>query len=264
VSGRGEWAFRERWLSTVLGRAAMIVAGNEVGRDEIQRFYGIGPERIRLMPHPTPELPPGAAGGEPSPVGAGEYLFYPAQFWPHKNHVNLLLALRILRERHGLNLSLALTGSDKGNLAFVRRTAHDLGVAGAVQFLGFVPRAQMGALYRNAVALVYPTFFGPENLPPLEAFAAGCPVVASDVAGAREQLGDAALLVDATKPEQIADAVVRLRREPGLRERLIRSGSARAQLHTTADFVRGVDQWLDEFEGVRRCWPSGVFDFGQS
>jgi glycosyltransferase involved in cell wall biosynthesis len=264
VSVGGVWAARERMFSSVLQRAAMIVAGNEVGRDEIERFYGVPRERIRLMPHPTPALAEAPTGQNADRVVAGEYLFYPAQFWAHKNHVNLLLALRLLRERHGLDVSLALTGSDKGNQGFVEKTARELGLADHVRFLGFVSRDQMRALYRDALALTYVTFFGPENLPPLEAFAAGCPVVASDVAGAREQMGDAALLVDPREPEQIAAAVVRVRSEPGLRERLIQAGRERAQRHTAADFVSGVRRWLDEFEGVRRCWPSGVPGSGDS
>jgi len=258
VSEGGEWDFRERWMSTVLKRAAMIIAGNEVGRDEIERFYGVHQERIRLMPHPTPTLDD-ATGGAPRPrLVAGDYIFYPAQFWPHKNHVNLLLALRILRERHGLDLSLALTGADQGNLSFVRQTTRDLGLTDHVHFLGFVSRSDLAVLYRDALALTYVTFFGPENLPTLEALASGCPVVASDVAGAREQLGDAALIVDAKEPEQIAAAVMRIRSEPGLRERLIEAGAARARMHTAEDFVAGVEKWLDEFEAVRRCWASGA------
>jgi len=258
VSGGGAWALRERMFSTVLRRAAMVVAGNEVGRDEIERFYGVPRERIRLLPHPTPALAAGVPDEIVARVVTGEYLFYPAQFWAHKNHVNLLLALRILREHHGLDVSLALTGSDKGNQPFVEKTARELGLADHVRFLGFVSRAQLRALYRDALALTYVTFFGPENLPPLEAFAAGCPVVASDVAGAREQLGEAALLVDPRDPEQIAAAILRIRSERDLRERLIRAGEARARLHTAADFVSGVQRWLDEFEGVRRCWPPGA------
>jgi len=92
----------------------------------------------------------------------------------------------------------------------------------------------------------------------IEALASGCPVVASDVAGAREQLGDAALIVDPKEPEQIAASVVRIRSEPGLRQRLIDAGAARARIHTAADFVAGIDKWLDEFEPVRRCWASGA------
>jgi glycosyltransferase involved in cell wall biosynthesis len=258
VSEDGEWDFRERWLSKVLRRAAMIVVGNAVGRDEIERFYGVHQERIRLMPHPTPTLVDENRGAPRPRLIEGDYIFYPAQFWAHKNHVNLLLALRILRERHGLDISLALTGSDQGNLAFVRQTAQDLGLTDHVHFLGFVSRSDLVVLYRDALALTYVTFFGPENLPTLEALASGCPVVASEVAGVREQLGEAALIVDPKEPEQIAAAVVRIRNEPGLRERLIDAGAARARLHTAADFVAGIEKWLDDFEAVRRCWPSGA------
>jgi glycosyltransferase involved in cell wall biosynthesis len=263
VSGDGKWAYRERWLSTVLGRAALVVAGTEVGRQEIERFYGVPSERILLMPHPTPQFAADADSGAAPGQIQGEFLFYPAQFWPHKNHANLILALRILRERFGLDLSLVLTGSDQGNQAFVREVARQNGLADRVHFLGFVSTAELVSLYRRALALAYVTFFGPENLPPLEAFAAGCPVVASDVAGAREQLGDAALFVDPREPEQIAAAVARVHAEPATRDRLIRAGAQRAKKFTASDFTAALETWLDEFEGVRRNWPPGVYGGGK-
>jgi len=98
------------------------------------------------------------------------------------------------------------------------------------------------------------TFFGPENLPPLEAFALGCPVIASNVSGANEQLGDAALLVDPKCPKEIAQAIKNLHDKPNLREDLIYRGSKRASIWTGKDFVRGVFSILDEFEAIRRCW----------
>jgi glycosyltransferase involved in cell wall biosynthesis len=117
-----------------------------------------------------------------------------------------------------------------------------------------VPVEDLVALYRGAFALAYVTFFGPENLPTLEAFALGCPVVASDVAGAREQLGDAALLVDPKDPPSIANAIKALHDGPNLRQTMIEKGRARAERSTARSFVRGVFNALDEFEPVRRCW----------
>ena len=112
----------------------------------------------------------------------------------------------------------------------------------------------MVGLYRNAFALTYLTFFGPENLPPLEAFALGCPVIASDVAGAQEQLGECALLVDPKSPEEIASAIKSLRDDPDLRKTLVDCGFSRASRFTGRDYVRGVFRILDEFEPIRRCW----------
>jgi glycosyltransferase involved in cell wall biosynthesis len=106
--------------------------------------------------------------------------------------------------------------------------------------------------------LAYVSFCGPENLPPLEAFALGCPVVAAEVAGAQEQLGDAALLVDPKKPDQIAHAIQSLWRDRALRRTLVKRGLARAVRFTGEDFVKGVFGILDEFEPIRRCWNSAA------
>jgi glycosyltransferase involved in cell wall biosynthesis len=252
VSADGIWDNRERHFSTVLRRAALVITGTEVGRREIEQFYGVAPANMRIMPHPTPTFDLAAPGAGPG----GDYLFYPAQFWAHKNHVNLLEALRLLRDR-GDALRLVLTGADKGNLGFVRETITRLELEGVVDLRGFVSKEELVGLYRGAAALTYVTFFGPENLPPLEAFALSCPVVASDVPGAREQMGDAALFVDPRRPDQIADAISSLRRDEALRKSLIERGLARANRFRARDFVAAVQDWLDDFAGVRRCWPSG-------
>ena len=109
-------------------------------------------------------------------------------------------------------------------------------------------------MYQAAFALVYVTFFGPENLPPLEAFALDCPVIASSVSGAEEQLGDAALLVEPNKPESIADAIKDLLENPNKKKVLIERGRRYASQWTGKEFVQGVFSILDDFESIRRCW----------
>jgi len=259
VSHKGLWDFRERYYSAFLRRAAYIITGAQAGREEISFFYNIPKERIRLLSHPVPRVervPTDAEMGEVlKKFGiVAPYLFYPAQFWAHKNHINLLLALRLLREKYNLHLTLVLTGSDQGNEAYVRRRAREWGLKDAVIFPGFVSREELLALYRGAFTLVYVTAFGPENLPPLEAFALDCPVVASNVPGAEEQLGEAALLVNGFDPDAIAAAVNKLYTDTSLRQSLIERGRARAKKFTSADFVRGIFALLDEFEPVRRTW----------
>ena len=123
-----------------------------------------------------------------------------------------------------------------------------------VRFLGFVETSELVRLYRGAHALVYLSFFGPENLPPLEAFALGCPVVQADVAGAREQLGDAALRVPPTDASAVAAAVRRFE-DPTFREGMTEDGRARAAGYTADGYVRGVVEFLNEFEPIRSSWP---------
>jgi glycosyltransferase involved in cell wall biosynthesis len=79
-------------------------------------------------------------------------------------------------------------------------------------------------------------------------------VIASDVPGALEQMGDAALLVDPRDEEEIATALKRLYNDPILRDTLVARGIARASKWTGEDFMRSVLSIIDDFEPVKRCW----------
>jgi glycosyltransferase involved in cell wall biosynthesis len=258
VSANGNWQHRDIIYAAVLGRAAAVIVGTQVGKLEVERFFKVDPARILIMPHPTPrflDAPVEAKRSVREKYGiSGDYLFYPAQFWAHKNHVNLLLALKLLRSRFEGPLSVAFAGADHGNIQHVKAIVGQLGLTDRVHFLGFIAREDLVDLYKEAFALSYVTFFGPENLPPLEAFALGCPVIASEVSGAHEQLQDAVLYVDPTSPDQMAEAVMRLASEEGLRQKLTAAGRKVARARTPEGFVTQALAFLDRFEAVRRCW----------
>jgi len=248
VGADGYWAHRELAYANFVRRAAHLLTGTEVGAGQIHALYGVPRERISVLPQPVPPV----ADGPMKLVAdlAGErFLFYPAQFWAHKNHVNLLHALKQVD-----GVTLALTGTDKGNLAHVRRTAAALGLERRVRFLGFVSAAEVAWLYRHAVGLVYPSFNGPDNLPPLEAFALGCPVAVADYPGADEQAGDAALRFDPRDPQSIAREMRKLCEDERLRGELARRGRERAASRSGSAYVAGVLRILDRFSAVRRCW----------
>lgn len=259
VSDNGIWENREAFYSRYLPRASIIVVGTEIGRKEIEHFYQVPSERIKVIPFPTPRFSLIQSSKKEQKilkkyVIPPNYLFYPAQFWSHKNHVNLLLALQLLKQKYNLRIPLVLVGSDKGNEKYIRKLISKCELSSQVHILGFVPQDDMTAFYQNALALTFVTFFGPDNLPPLEAFALGCPVIASKVSGAEEQMGDAALLVDPKNPEQIADAIFNVYNSPELRKTLIERGLNRAPQWTGKDYVLHIFSILDEFEAIRRCW----------
>ncbi len=251
------WDKREQFYQYVLPRAAFVIAGTQAGKNEVIDFYRIPPARVKILPLPTPDfaLQAGTLGALSS-TSKSPYLFYPAQFWPHKNHIAVLLALKILVEREQLDFSIVFTGSDVGNLRHVQETAANLGLNDRVQFRGFVPREELIQLYQNAFALVFPSFFGPDNIPPLEAFALGCPVITARVSGADEQLGDAVLLFDPKDEVQLVAAIKELRTTPNLREKLVERGRLRARQWTTNDYAHKIFDMVDEFRAIRRCWSS--------
>lgn len=253
-----KWDDREAHYQKYLRRAAAVIAGTQVGSQEIQRFYGVPAERIFQLPHPTPgfALNPGPLHPELLTQHGIEpgYLYYPAQYWSHKNHVVIVKALEYLRTKYGLKPRVVCVGGDLGNLSYVQQLVSQAGLEEQIKLLGFVPRELLLELYRHAASLVYPSFFGPENLPPLEAFALGCPVIASRVSGSEEQLAMAADLFDPRNEIELAEIIRRLLEDPAHREDLISRGQRRARQFTGDDFARGIFRIADWFAPYRRCW----------
>ncbi len=252
------WEARERLWRGILPKATYIVTGAEVGKAEVLKYYHVQEKQIIINPFPTPNF---AQKTDYQNIDVfksfgikKEYLYFPAQFWAHKNHVVLLYAIKQLKEKNNLDFDVVFTGSDKGNMAHVKSVAEKLGVEKNIHFLGFVSVEEMVSLYKNAFALTFTSILGPDNLPPLEAMALGCPVISSEYAGAHEQLRDAALFFEPTNEEELAEQVVKLKQNPKLREQLIGKGKKRACEHSANDYVARIIGKIDGFGKYRRNW----------
>jgi glycosyltransferase involved in cell wall biosynthesis len=254
------WENRERFYSLIIKKAAYVIIANNAGKNELIKFYQIPDERIIQLPHPTPQFalfPEKYSDKFRSNLKiSGKYIFYPAQFWPHKNHICILLALRYLKEKYNFKIKVVFTGSDLGNMEYIKEKADEFDLNKQIMFLGFVSIEKLINLYKGAFALVYPSFFGPENLPPLEAFALGCPVIASNVSGAKEQFGDAALLFNPRNEMELARSIKYLDDHKAYRKTLIKRGLKRAKNWTAVDYIEGVVKIIDDFEPIRRSWSS--------
>jgi|CXWL01.1.fsa_nt_gi glycosyltransferase involved in cell wall biosynthesis len=259
VSAEGERERREYVYRNAARGAIRLISNSETGRSELLECYGgfgLSSDRVAILPYAPPVIDTGqsirfaARVRERYPL-PDRFLFYPAQFWPHKNHLGLIEALGLLRERHGLEIPLVLTGSASGavreqHVVHLRERAMELGVSDQIAFLGYVDDEDLLGLYACAEALVMPTFFGPTNIPVLEAWAMDCPVITSRVPGNDEQIGDAGVLVDPRNFEDIAEGIRRLWMQPALRKSIVAKGRERRAAYTAADFGRKLMSILDE------------------
>ena len=262
-SQRGAWVRREARFGRMIQRAAILGVGTETGKQEAMRFYQVPESRIHVLPFPTPrfalEVGLGLTPAQTliaATIG-DEYVFYPANFHAHKNHVTLLHAIAILRDHHGVLLHAAFSGRDWGNLAHVKELVRRLGLERQIHFMGFVSREELVGLYRSALALVFPSLLGPDNIPPLEAFGLGCPAIVADIPGASEQMQGAALLFTPTDEHALAEAILMVRRDHEFRDNLIARGKVRARQFNSRDLGVATLGLIGEFEAIRRCWPSG-------
>lgn len=256
VGSRWEFFRREAIFFRTLPRAIAVVCASESMTGKLAVHYGVDPQRLVPMPFsPSPflqqdKLPDTEAVLAKYGLQPG-YYYYPAQFWPHKNHVRILQALSILRKR-GLHRIAVFSGKDHGNLAHLLAEARRLGVEDAVRIVGFVPPEDIRGLYEGSLALVMPTYFGPTNIPPLEAWALNRPVVYSSHIA--EQVGDAALLANPDSAEEWAEALLQLE-DPEARARLVASGSERlravAEERERADAL--LERKIEEFARRIEC-----------
>jgi glycosyltransferase involved in cell wall biosynthesis len=156
------------------------------------------------------------------------FAFFPAQTFPHKNHLTLLDALAIARDSLGTTIPLVASGHQNDFFPRIARRAHELRLDTQVRFVGFVSPVELRALYRLARCMVFPSSFEGWGLPVVEAFHEGTPVACADATSLPEVAGDAALLFPADSPTRLAEQLVRLWRDEGLRARLTALGRERA------------------------------------
>jgi glycosyltransferase involved in cell wall biosynthesis len=253
---------REKLFRSILPKAVAVFVDSSLAKVNAVRWYGLVEERIHVLPFsPAPVVQDAAEHDGTVRVNIHDkysldvpYVYYPAQFWSHKNHVYLLEGLRILEDKHGVKVGAIFSGGDQGNLSYVKSVVEKLGLEGRVRFAGFVDNNEVPLLYRQSVALVMPTYFGPTNLPPLEAFSLGVPVLYPDKAGLRDQVGDGALLIDLADPGSMALHLKELVLRPELQEEMIRRGQDRLKTFSDETRVQVLDGVLRDFQRRMACW----------
>ena len=99
-----------------------------------------------------------------------------------------------------------------------------------------------------------PTYFGPTNIPPLEAFTLGVPVLYSDLPGLRDQVGNAALLMDLKDPSSMSKYIVDLINKEGLREKLIRLGKNKIETNNIHNEI--IDLICSDYNTKMQCWKN--------
>lgn len=256
-----EFDQREKNYKIILPRATAIIVDSSLGKENVSNRYCIDSNRIHVIQFEAAkttttndcQINHGIKITEKYSLKC-PYVFYPAQFWPHKNHVYILEALKLLENNHGLRIGAIFSGGDTGNIAYIKNYVKKLDLCDRICFAGFVSNEEVPELYRQSLALVMPTYFGPTNLPPLEAFALGVPVLYSNLPGLNDQTASAALLIDLQNPSSLADQLVQLVNSRELREDLIEQGYERLRQINDVDRSLIIKNIIDEFRWKRICW----------
>jgi hypothetical protein len=181
----------------------------------------------------------------------GDYLLYPANFWQHKNHDMLLMALVLYRSTHpDSTLRLVCTGEHDDHYARFARATRRMRLAEWVVAPGYVPQETLSALFDACAAVVFPSLYEGFGLPVLEAMAHDVPVICSAWTSLPEVAGDAALYIDPRSPTAIAGAIERVTTDRMLASHLVKAG--RAHLAAQGTSHDAASAYLELFRRLQR------------
>jgi glycosyltransferase involved in cell wall biosynthesis len=237
--------------SSRLKKAWKIIVEARYIKDDLIKYYRIQEDKIRLIISPVlindysiieyKKLSVKKKYNLPE-----KFIFYPAHFIEDKNHINLIRALRYIKDKYNLEIPLILVGSKKDNFENVMNEIQNLGLSQQVKYLGYVPDEDMPYLYKLATALVMPTLFESVSMPIWEAFHLGCPVVSSNVCALPEQVGDAGLIFDPYNIKDMAEKIFIIWTNENLRNELINKGFERVKDLTIENYAKEWEKILEE------------------
>jgi glycosyltransferase involved in cell wall biosynthesis len=238
---RVPWSFprAQRWrlrtqLRATIPRVAAIITVSQFSKRELQAVYGLSPERITVV-HDAPAQQFTTAVAATGVDGVRRrlgirhpYVLSVGRQNPRKNVLGVLRAFERVRSLRAEPLQLVVVGPPDYRAADVRRAVERSPDRAEVICAGLVDDADMPALFSGASVFLYPSFYEGFGLPVVEAMACGTPVITSRSASLPEVVGDAAVLVDPMRQDDVAAALLRVLDDAGLRASLAERGPAQA------------------------------------
>jgi len=256
LPNRAAHFYARTMMSMSARRAERVLTVSEASKNDILHYLGVPAHKVeviynaldeRLAVAPTPE---DVQRVRERFLLTSPFILYAGNIKPHKNVDRLIEAYSILRRRGVEDVKLLIIGDEISKYPNLRRLVHKFQLHQQVRFLGFVSDATLAVLYRLAGVFVFPSLHEGFGLPPLEAMAAGTPVITSNVSSLPEVVGDAAVLIDPMDAGAIADAMARVLEDETLRAELVRRGHERIKAFSWERSVARIRQVYGELVGA--------------
>jgi glycosyltransferase involved in cell wall biosynthesis len=222
----------------LLRRARALLTVSEFSRSEICSHYRYPAERVHVVANAVDARFQPPAGNVPSSA-ATRYLLAVASPAAHKNITRLVQAFLRLKVCADTELRII------GGLHPAFAAAPDIQGSPRIRMLGRLDDAELVRQYQGATAFVFPSLYEGFGIPPLEAQACGCPVIAARAASIPEVLGESALYFDPHDVEDMAFCMTRVLLDERLRDDLRRRGQANVARYSWQRSARQVSQLID-------------------
>ena len=248
----------EEILNKSLKRAIAVITNSSIIKDKLSKFYNVEGDRIFIISHQPSNTFKEFSEESYKPSKKynlpKDYVFYPAMFLPHKNHKCVIDAIEILKKKSNKNISAVFCGSDKGYLSRIKNYILKKKLEKDIIILNFVDYIDLPYLYKKSLALVMPTFSGPTNIPPWEAFQLEVPVIYADIFEIRKVYRDAVYYIDPFNPKNLADAIKKIAEDETLRKKLKYNGKEILRGLNFDQEINQISEILEKNKKIKNSW----------
>ncbi|MFH0905541.1 MAG: glycosyltransferase family 1 protein [bacterium] len=238
-----KWMYRQVIQRSCLN-AERVIAISESTKNDIVKYLGVDPGKIDVVY----AAPPRRFTTEPDLKKADmikakynitrPFFLYVGQWRAHKNLARLIRAFALFRRRYNLDYQLVIVGKADPLAPEVPATIKQLGLQDVVLTPGYIADNDLPHFYNEAEAFVFPSLYEGFGIPPLEAMAAGTPVISSNASVMPEVLGDAAQYFDPTNIEDMAYAMSKVASNFTLKQQLRERGFSQVKKYSFAKMAR--------------------------
>jgi glycosyltransferase involved in cell wall biosynthesis len=241
------WArhYYDRYVPRYLERAERVITVSEFVKQDMVQHYGVAKDKITVAGNgvksifqPVSEETRSRVRGQYA--NGKPYFFYIGAIHPRKNVERLIRAFDLFKTQYPSDIQLLLGGRLAWQSDSIEKSRREAKHKDDIQLLGYIPEAALPDLVGSALALTYVSLFEGFGVPILEAMQAQVPVITGNVSSLPEVAGNAAILVDPTSEDEIAQAMYRIATEPEIRAILIDKGKIQRQQYNweqTTDII---------------------------
>jgi glycosyltransferase involved in cell wall biosynthesis len=229
--------WREKNYQLSANNAQVVITLSEYSRHDIIRCLDVAPDKVKAIHLDAPDYFQINTLHKSKIKLPKNYLFYPANTWPHKNHPRLLQAFSRIVNNFP-EVKLLFSGYSYDALSDIKHLISKFKLKDHVSFLGYVKDSDMPFVFKNAIGLIFPSLFEGFGIPLVEAMKSKCPIVCSSSSSIPEIVGNAGLYFD---PLSVSDISVKLNRflsDNDLRQTLIQNGLLQGKKYSYENTAR--------------------------
>jgi glycosyltransferase involved in cell wall biosynthesis len=228
-------------MKNAVRKANKIITISNFSKQEIIKYTGVSSKKIKVI-YPAVDTAQFKALEDKEFLYekilqkyniSKRFILYVGNVKPHKNVVGLLNAYAIAKKYLPNDLKLVIAGESENfisKITNISKIISDLSMSSDVIFTGYIEDADLPVLYNLAEFFVFPSLYEGFGLPPLEAMACGCPVIASSVASISEACGDAVLYCYPYNTDGITQKIVQLAKDDNLKSTLRKKGLEKVKI----------------------------------